>query len=69
MDECAAATPREIAESRRRCWAGDCNRTSRLEQCGWRYCLRHYWSHVLRGTSSWGHLLVKLRFTEIARHR
>lgn len=59
--------PHELAEIRRRCWAGDCNRTARLEWCGWRYCLRHYWSHVLRDAGSWRHKLVKLRFTEPAR--
>lgn len=61
--------PEEIAERRRKCWHTDCNKTARLEWCGWRYCVPHFWTHVLRGQSTWGHLLVKLRWTEIARHR
>lgn len=65
----AAKTPeRDIIEHRRKCWRTDCNRTSRLEWCGWRYCFRHYWTNVLRDAGSWRHKLVKLRFTEIARH-
>lgn len=40
----------EIAEARRKCWHSDCNRTARLEWCGWRWCFRHYWTHCLRDT-------------------
>lgn len=68
MDKDAKTTPpHEIAESRRRCWKIGCARTARLEHCGWRYCIPHYWTQVLRGCSSWGHLWVKVRYTEIAR--
>lgn len=68
-DQQSAATREEIAESRRKCWVTSCKRTSRLEWCGWRYCIPHYWTQVLRDCDTWRLLLVKLRFTEIARHR
>jgi hypothetical protein len=68
MEQACQATPEEIAEGRRRCWKPGCDRTSRLEHCGWRYCIPHYWTQVLRGCESWGHLWTKLRFTAIARH-
>lgn len=63
------ARPEEIAESRRRCWAGDCRRTARLEWCGWRYCFRHYWSHIVCGHRTWQEWWWKVKYTEIARHR
>lgn len=68
-DQACAASPEEIAEGRRRCWATDCDRTSRLEWCGWRYCIPHFWTYVLRDAPGWSGKLVKLRWTEIARHR
>lgn len=67
--ERACRTPdHELREGRRKCWVPSCTRTSRLEWCGWKYCLRHYWSHVLRQGQTLGHLWVKIRFTRIARH-
>lgn len=69
IPQAAQATPAEIAEGRRRCWKPGCDRTARLEQFGWRYCIPHYWTQVLRGAESWGHLWGKIRYTEIARHR
>lgn len=64
-----SANPAEITKWHRECWDPSCSRKARLEWCGWRYCLRHFWRHVLAGQASWAHLWVKLRFTEIARHR
>lgn len=58
--------PEEIAEHRRKCWALDCSRSARLEWCGRRYCIPHFWTYVLAGQSTWGHLWTKLRWTEIA---
>lgn len=64
-----AARPEEIAEARRKCWAPTCNRTARLEWCGWRYCIPHFWTYVLRDAPGWRHKLGKLRWTELARSR
>lgn len=64
-----AATPEELAEYRRKCWAPDCNRTARLEWCGWKYCLRHYWRYVVRDAPTLAHKLVKIRFTRFYRPR
>ena len=66
--EAKQASPEELAESRRRCWHTGCKRKARLEWCGWRWCVPHYWLHKVRYQSSWGHLWVVLRYTEIARH-
>lgn len=67
-DHTACQTPaHEIAEGRRRCWAGDCQRTARLEWCGWRYCLPHYWSHALRDAGPWPFWWIKLKYTRLAR--
>lgn len=65
-DQSCTTPPGEIAEHRRKCWATDCDRTARLEWCGWRYCVPHFWTYVLRGAPGW-HKLVKLRWTELAR--
>lgn len=67
-DQACVTPPHEIAEHRRCCWAPGCKKTSRLECCGWRYCIPHFWTYVLAGQSTWGHLWVKLKYTEIARH-
>lgn len=67
-DQSCNTPPHEIAESRRRCWKIGCDRTARLEQCGWRYCVRHYWTQVLRDAEGW-QFLGKLRWTRIARHK
>jgi hypothetical protein len=66
MGEAKVTPPHEIAEARRKCWGTNCNRTARLEWCGWRYCLPHYWTYVLRDAGSCQYKVVKLRHTELA---
>lgn len=66
--QACATPPGEMAEHHRKCWASDCKRTARLEWCGWRYCMPHFWTYVLAGQSTWGHLWTKIRWTEIIRH-
>jgi hypothetical protein len=71
-DKQCAATPEEIYEGRRKCWATDCKRRAILEWCGWRWCLRHYWANKGWGSAgrfpilvSVGYLWANLRFTRI----
>lgn len=68
-DLACATTKTEQAEARRKCWTSNCNRSALLEWCGWRYCLRHYWTYVLRDAVGWQGKLVKLRWTIPARRR
>lgn len=67
MDRTTAALPEEIAERRRKCWHTTCNRTARLEWCGWRWCVRHWWASKMAWQSTASRLVV-LRWTRIIRN-
>lgn len=64
-EQCSQTPAWELRESRRHCWYDECERTAILNWCGWRYCLRHYYSQVFRDAEGFAHKLVKLRFTHI----
>ncbi len=37
-------TDKELAESRRKCWKCNCDKTAIIEDnAGWRWCFKHYW--------------------------
>lgn len=59
----------DLIESDRRCWKTGCKRTARLENMGWRYCLWHYWTQVLRDQETWANFITTLRYTRIARRK
>lgn len=61
----AVATPEELAESRRRCWHGNCTKTARLDWCGWRFCIPHYWTRIIRDADGLGQKLLKIRYTKV----
>ena len=36
------ATPADLRESNRKCWWTGCEKTSRFDLFGWRYCFKHW---------------------------